>query len=260
METSRWFGDNSVVDTERLRYLVHGDMIHGAQYLDEARRDCAVPYFLPSGPVSDIVETVDEQKPVGVVGLGAGGLATFAHEGQAWTYFEIDPEIVEIARNDFSFLENSAGEVGIVLGDGRLGVRASPPAHFGLIVVDAFIGDAVPTHLVTREAIETYLQRLLHGGLLVFHVSNKYVDLRPILVNTADSLERQLSVRVAVHHPGSDDRYSGLFVEPTAWVVMGAPGGPIEALADGSRWRRGETDTNYPVANDSLADRMPIMR
>lgn len=258
MDASRLFGDNSVVDTEQLRYLVDGDMIHGAQYRDDARRDCAVPYFLSPGPVSDIVEIVDEQKPVGVVGLGAGGLATFAHEQQRWTYFEIDPEIVDIARNAFSFLENSAGEVGIVLGDGRLGIRASPPAHFGLIVVDAFIGDAVPTHLVTREAIEMYLQRLHRSGLLVFHVSNKYLDLRPILVNVAETLN--ITAYTTTHHPGNDDRYSELFVEPTAWVVMGPPGGPIETLADGPRWRLGETDTDYPVVGDALADRMPIMR
>ncbi len=258
MDASRWFGDNSVVDTKRLRYLVNGDMIHGAQYLDEARRECAVPYFLSPGPVSDIVEIVDAQRPVGVVGLGAGGLATFAHERQRWTYFEIDPEIVDIARNAFSFLEHSAGEVGVVHGDGRLGIRASPPAHFGLIVVDAFTGDAIPTHLVTREAIDTYLRRLHRSGLVVFHVSTKYVDLRPILVNAAEALE--VSAYTSTHDPNSDDRYSGLFVEPTTWVVLGPPGGPIDQLADGPRWRRGETDTNYPVVTDSLAACMPIMR
>lgn len=258
MDTSRLFGDKSVVDTERLRYLVNGDMIHGAQYLDEPRRDCAVPYFLSPGPVSDIVEIVDAQKPVGVVGLGAGGLATFAHDHQRWTYFEIDPEIVDIARNAFSFLENSAGEIGVVHDDGRLGIRASPPAHFGLLVVDAFIGDAIPTRLVTREAIDIYLRRLHHSGLLVFQVSNRYIDLRPILVNTAEALD--ISAYTTRHHPGDDDRYSGLFVEPTAWVVMGPTGGPTERLADAPGWRRGETATSYPVLSDELADRMPIMR
>ncbi|MFB6373578.1 MAG: spermidine synthase, partial [Bradymonadaceae bacterium] len=186
-----FFGSKSVEDTDQLRYLFNGAMIHGAQYRDAERRDIPVPYYLPQGPAGDTFGLLEDRplpQPVGVIGLGTGGLATYARSGQSWTFFELDPDIVDIARSEFSYLRRSAGDLEIVVDDGREGLERRPSSHFGAIVIDAFSADAIPTHLITREAIRMYVDRLRSDGFLLFHVSNKYVDLRPLLGNTAEKL------------------------------------------------------------------------
>ncbi len=263
---AKFLGDNTVVETDELRYLVNGEMIHGAQYRDAVRRDLAVPYYLSPGPVPEIFEALDETPregetgvhPVAVVGLGVGGLAAFARSGQPLTFYEIDPEVVALARGQFEFLENSPGKVGVVIGDGRLGLRASPPGYFGMILVDAFRGDAVPTHLITLEAIRMYLDRLDPGGMLVFHVSNKYVDLRPVLVKTAERLG--LQARIRCHDPGGDSRYTDRFAKPTRWVALGSSDGALGRLAAHPDWHGGTTEPTSPIWTDEKAASIYVVR
>jgi SAM-dependent methyltransferase len=137
-----------------------------------------------------IVDTAYPPLPLGVIGLGTGTVATYAEPGQEIVYFEIDPAMVRIARDLrlFSFLadaEKLGARLRIVLGDGRVQLAQEPDGHFGIIVIDAFSSDAIPAHLITREAVQTYLKKLAPGGVLAFHISNRYLDLQPVLGNLA---------------------------------------------------------------------------
>src|SRR5262249_7224829 len=123
---------------------------------------------------------------VGLVGLGAGSLATYAQPGQRWTFFEIDPTVVQIARDSglFTFLKDSRGELDYVVGDARLTLEQTSE-KVGVLSVDAFGSDAIPWHLLTREAMQLYRHRLQENGILAFHISNRYVDLEPVLAEHA---------------------------------------------------------------------------
>ena len=119
-----------------------------------------------------------------IVGLGAGSLACYAEPGQGWTFYEIDPAVVRIARDPrfFTYLKDCrARSQDVVVGDARLRLRDAPDGGYGLIVLDAFSSDAIPMHLLTREALRLYRDKLADGGLIAFHISNRYLDLAPVL-------------------------------------------------------------------------------
>ena len=183
-----FFGVKRVtIDTDdRIRILVHGTTTHGKQFIDPARRDEPLTYYHRTGPLGDIFATFDgdaAKTRVAAIGLGAGSLAAYIGPGQSVTFYEIDPEIERIARNPdyFTFLTDCRGDMKVVVGDGRLTLAQAPNRHYGLIVLDAFSSDAIPTHLLTREAIELYLSKLEYNGVLAFHISNRYLNLEPLI-------------------------------------------------------------------------------
>ena len=167
--------------------LIHGNTLHGQQSLDPERRLEPLTYYTRTGPIGQVFEVLCARDPgsdVGVVGLGAGSLACYAGPGQRMTFFEIDPAVAKIARDPrfFTFLADSrAASIAVVLGDARLRLGDAPDHSYGLIVLDAFSSDAIPTHLLTREALQLYRAKLEKDGLLAFHISNKWIDLAPIL-------------------------------------------------------------------------------
>ena len=142
-----------------------------------------------------------QKRPVAVIGLGTGGLACYGTPGSHWTFYEIDPLVETIARDDrfFTFLRDCPPVSRVVLGDARLALRDAPDHHYGLIIVDAFTSDAVPTHLITREAFATYVQKLTPDGVLALHISNRYLDLAPVVGNLG--LDAGLVGRVSVVRP-----------------------------------------------------------
>ncbi len=178
--------------------LYHGTTLHGVQVTREAERRLPTAYYHPSGPIGRVFEGLRAGPQaaglaeVAVVGLGVGALAAYAQPGEHFTFFEIDPGVVQIARNPalFTFVSDSAGVVDIVLGDGRLGLAAKPDGQFGLIVIDAFSSDAVPVHLLTRESLSTALRKLRPGGVVAYHLSSRFFDLAPVLAEEASSLGR----------------------------------------------------------------------
>lgn len=169
--------------------LVHGGTIHGqacASWRDAAGKTLPLGYYHPRGPAGDLFSLPPEalpRKKVAAIGLGVGALAYYARPGEEWTFLEIDPLMERIAnRKDwFPYLNQSAGNCQIRLGDGRLLMTAEPPASFDLIILDAFSSDSIPTHLLTREAMEVYQSRLLPGGRVLVHISNRYLELLPVL-------------------------------------------------------------------------------
>jgi hypothetical protein len=202
VETARsFFGVHKVADVNdgRARLLYHGTTVHGAQWLRNADGTpvIGVPapqtYYYFGGPFDEAIRaaraahgSVDR---VAVVGLGTGTLACHRKGGEHWTFFEIDPEVIRIARDPrrFEFLSRCAPEAPVVTGDARLTLEASPD-RYDLIVLDAFSSDTIPVHLLTREAVAGYLSKLTPHGVIVAHISNRHLDLAPVVANVAQSL------------------------------------------------------------------------
>ncbi|MBV8837862.1 MAG: fused MFS/spermidine synthase, partial [Alphaproteobacteria bacterium] len=191
VKTARsFFGVHRVLETSggTHRIMYHGTTIHGAERVRETDhtpvlgRPEPLTYYYFGGPISEAVAAARQAqgglKNVAVVGLGSGSLACHAKEGESWTFFEIDPEVVRLARdpNIFRFISECAPTAAVVLGDARLTLK-NAQAQYDLIVLDAFSSDAIPVHLLTREALRGYLARLSPHGVIVMHISNRHMEL-----------------------------------------------------------------------------------
>ncbi|WP_342361778.1 fused MFS/spermidine synthase [Terrarubrum flagellatum] len=206
----------------RVRRMEHGGTPHGAQYLDQARQKLPITYYSATSGVAIAIRRqreLNSRAPlaIGVVGLGAGTLAAYGEAGGRICFYEINPQVVELARSQFTYLSDSKAAVSIELGDARLALEKQPPQSFDVLVVDAFTGDAIPMHLLTREAIQIYLKHLKRGGVLLFHISNRYVDLQPALARLA--IEEHLVAKIVADDPEEAiDENSP--ISPSDWVLM----------------------------------------
>lgn len=182
-----------------MRILWHGRTGHGSQLLNPELHMIPTSYYYIGSGVSDVFDMIPSPRKIGIIGLGAGCIATYARPSDRVTYFEIDPDNENIARKWFTYLDDCKGKVDIVAGDGRLSILKNKGdiKEHNIIVVDAFTGDGIPTHLLTKEAIEVYLNHLSPKGFLVFHISNRYYDLRPVL----KSVSTELNLCGAVNDP-----------------------------------------------------------
>ena len=183
-----FFGIYRVVQSGSYHELYDGTTLHGAERVGGGRPD-PLTYYSHAGPAGQAFAALPAAttRRAALIGLGAGALACDAPAGADWTFFEIDPVVARIARDPhlFTYLRDCPGRFGIALGDGRQSLARQPPGRFGVVVLDAFASDAIPVHLITRQAIELYLSRLQPGGVLLFHISNRYLDLEPVLGNLA---------------------------------------------------------------------------
>jgi hypothetical protein len=183
-----------------VRKLIHGTINHGEQYVDPAKRREPIAYF---GPRAGIVLALEAlRRPgmrVGIVGLGAGTMAAWGRPGDTYRFYEINPQVIELAQTEFSYLRDTDAAVELVLGDGRLALEREAPQGFDLLAADAFSSDSVPMHLITREALELYVRHLRSGGAVVFNVTNRYLDLAPVVQRLAGSLG--LHARLVSHVP-----------------------------------------------------------
>ena len=174
----------------RYRSMYHGAILHGGQLLDDAWRGTPADYFSPGSGYGTVFASLREMRPhrplsVGVIGLGAGVLAAWMKPGDRLVFYEISPRVVDIARREFTFLADTAARTEVVLGDGRLSLEREPPRGYDVIGVDAFSGDSVPMHLLTREAMAVYLKHLEPDGVIVFQATNRYIDLLPVVKRLA---------------------------------------------------------------------------
>jgi hypothetical protein len=221
----------------RYHFLYHGETLHGGQRRDPAGSRDPLLYYVrggPAGQVFDFYNSRPASPRVGLIGLGAGGLATYARANQDWTFYEINPAMQEVARNDglFSFLSESPAKTHIVMGDARLQLQKEPDASFGLLVLDAFDSDSIPTHLVTQEAFTLYGHKLAAHGLLLFHISNRYLDLKPLLGSLCARLGL---VGIARHEVVDGDASVPGIV--TDWAVLAASADDLGSLAADPRWK-----------------------
>ena len=184
--TRNFFGVKKVLDdpVTHLRKFLHGDTIHGIESTDRERAGRPLSYYYPGGSVSDVIEMMrarNKAQHFGVLGLGTGTMAAYADMEHRVTFFEIDPSVEPIARRFFTFLPRCGTNCDVVVGDGRLQLERMPDGTFDLLLLDAFSSDSVPTHLLSREAVHLYLMKLAPDGVLMFHVSNRYLNVERLV-------------------------------------------------------------------------------
>ena len=167
------------------RTLLHGSTVHGSQVLHPTLRRNPTSYYHRAGPLWDVLGDAKKTRNVAVIGLGVGTCATYFQEGESLTFYELDPAIEDIARAGFTYLDDCPAEVKIVVGDARLQLEHAPDHSYDIIMVDAFSSDAIPTHLLTREALSLYDKKLAPQGTLVFHISNRYYNLLGVIKSTS---------------------------------------------------------------------------
>ena len=240
-------------DGGRVHRLFHGNTLHGQQDRERPREPSG--FYRREGPVGQVFEVVSARpgrSGVAVVGLGAGALAVYAEPGQGWTFYEIDPAVARVARDPalFTFLaECRAGPPEIVLGDARLRIREAPAHGFALIVLDAFSSDAVPVHLLTREALRLDLDKLAPGGLILFNISNRYLDFEPVL----GALARAEGLACRVRYDTDPSRMRP-GEQPTIWGVMAARESDLGPMADDPRWSPPRTRLGARAWTDDFSD------
>ncbi len=215
--------------------LLHGSTCHGSQSLDARQRHEPWAYYSRLGPLGRIFQALRLRQPpidIGVLGLGAGAIAAYGLPGERITFYEIDPAVERIARNPqyFTYLADSRAKVEVVLGDARLSLVHGPPRTFDLLVLDVFSSDSVPIHLITRQAMKIYLDRLTDHGLLAIHVSSRYLNLAPILGRLAEDAKLTARVAVDAESRGGPRRYA------STWVVMARRGEDLAWFAADAAW------------------------
>ncbi len=258
-----FFGVSRVTDDSagRFRSLFHGGTIHGVQSLDPARGHEPLSYYTKAGPIGQVFAEMASRAPfhVAIVGLGAGAMACYMRPGDALTYYEIDRSVVSIATNPnfFTFLGQCAPGAGIVLGDARLSLRNAPKNGYRLIVLDAFSGDSIPVHLLTREALRLYIDKLAPEGLVAFHISNLYLDLTPAL----EALARDSGLASLVR---DDTAVSEAEMEngrmPSKWVVMARSTADMGGLAKDPRWVPPPVNPRQRVWTDDYSNLLAVIR
>jgi hypothetical protein len=244
---------------QNVNRLFHGSTLHGQQSLDPALRRQPSTYFKRSGPIGQVFRAMEKRLDqqgarVAIVGLGAGTLASYARPGQRWTFYEIDAAMERIARDPrfFTYLRDSeADAVDIILGDARHRLGDAPDHAYQLIVLDAFSSDAVPVHLLSREAIRLYRGKLAKGGLLVFNLSNRYLDLDPLVGRQA--VDAELVCRIAYDLDVSEDeKRAGK--QPSIWGVMSANESDLDSLATDDLWQPPVLGAHSSTWTDDYSD------
>ncbi len=249
-EERSFFGVYRVTGDDQVHTLVFGDTNHGAQVLGVQPPE-PTTYYHPTGPVGQVFDALPEatSRPA-VVGLGTGTMACYNRPGQQLTFYEIDPLVESVARNNdlFTYLRDCPGQNDVVLGDARLSLADAPDAEYGIIVADAFSSDAIPVHLMTREAVDLYFDKLQSDGVLLMHISNRHLELEPVLGNVA----QDAGLVCRAQYDQENESTPGKFV--SHWVMMSREEGALGSMADDARWSSCETNPDSPVWTDDYSN------
>jgi spermidine synthase len=243
--------------------LTHGATNHGVQRAagngTMKQRLDPVSYYSRRGPAGDIIAAARAKKPdlrVAVIGLGAGGVAGYIERGQEWTFYEIDPEVAAIARDSqlFTFWNAAPTPPRLILGDARLQLKTAPRGHYDLILLDAYSSDTVPVHLLTREALAIYRDKLAPGGLIGWHISNAHFDLEPVVGQLAkDAKMASLTRRDTDVPPAALEQR----IAPSQWAVLGAKPADLSAMRQHSTWKTMRLDA--PLWSDEKSSLWSLM-
>jgi len=232
-------------DNNNLMLLAHGTTTHGAQIVGDTKPE-PLTYYHRKSPIGQMFATLGPAAhSVGVIGLGAGTLAAYAQPGSSWNFYEIDAAVERIARDDryFHYLSRCGSQCSVVLGDARLTLAQREVSH-DVLVLDAFSSDAIPMHLLTTEALQTYESRLAPNGILAFHISNRHIRLRPVIARLA----RERGLTAIAQIDSFVDMTRGLAA--SEWVLMARNDAALERFTADSRWERLESDDRRAWSDD----------
>jgi hypothetical protein len=242
--------------------LIDGTVLHGAEAIDPARWRDELSYYDPAGPIGQFFAALRAASPeaqrVGVIGLGTGALACYAQQGDAWTFYEIDPAVLRLAEDTryFHYLEQ-CGAGRVVLGDARVSLAAEPSARYDLLVLDAFSSDAIPMHLLTREALQLYLAKLGAHGTILMHVSNSHLQLWPML----DALARQLGLATRHQLFMPSPAQIAASARPSEWIAFARADADL-AFLDGKTpgWNDERPSLDAAPWSDDFSNLLSVIR
>ena len=238
-----------------MRKLLHGDTLHGLESQDPRLSGQPISYYHETGPIGDVMKMISDRpnQHVGVIGLGTGSMAGWARPNRRVTFFDIDPQVYDIASHFFTFLRRCGGNCNVVIGDGRLSMEKVPEEEFDVLLLDAFDSDSIPAHLVSREAVQLYLKKLKPNGLIMFHVSNRYMDVEGLV----SALIEDASLEGLVRY--DDDE------EPTGkvasdYVVAARHPADLGALEHNENWSQIEKNPSIQAWTDDYSNMLKIVR
>jgi len=236
--------------------LKHGTTVHGVQFLNKENERLPLAYYHPDGPLGQVLDEIRKSggtQNVGVVGLGVGATACYARDGENWRFYEIDPVVTAIARNEnlFTFMSNCGAQSDVIIGDARQTLALAPPASFDFLMIDAFSSDAIPVHLMTDEAISLYMNRLKKNGTLLLHISNRHLELAPVLGNIA---YRQGLYALHSRFLPKEKTENGFILSASEWVIMTKSEEAIRGLTENEGWTKMTFDPNSATWTDDYSD------
>ncbi len=257
------YGVNRVVakaeDKGQVLTLKHGTTRHGVQYVDPSLRRTPLSYYHPDGPLGQVIGAFDDRlDKIAGIGLGIGTAACYQRPGRTWTFFEIDPTVARIARDQrfFHYLADCAPKARVVIGDGRLALAREGGPAFDLLIVDAFSSDSIPMHLLTREAMALYISRLTPDGVIMFNISNRHLDLRSVLADLAADAG-------AVGYVQDDRGNEKKFHFASTWVVIARRERdllPLRQIPKWHHWRPLAADAGRRVWTDDYGNLLGVTR
>lgn len=253
-----FFGVMRVADDSKgARAFFHGTTLHGAQPKSPKHRLIPITYYSPQGPLGDVFKVLDTQpgqQKIGVIGLGVGTLACYAHKGRSFDFYEIDPAVVKVAEDKslFTYLSDCGSPYKTIIGDGRLTLNIAPDASYDVLIVDAFSSDNIPMHLLTLEAFQMYMSKVKANGMIVFNISNRFINLEHQLA----ALSKETGVPVLVKRktgdliaPDSKIKYTGAMYA----VMTPNPDTIMDLMKDGT-WANAPLKPGYRLWTDDYAN------
>jgi hypothetical protein len=245
------------------RAMYHGGIMHGGQLLGDSFRNTPADYFGPTSGYGRVFTALREIRPqralsVGVIGLGAGVVAAWMRPGDSLVFYEISPRVVDIARREFTFLSDTSAKSSIVMGDGRLSLEREPPHGYDVLGVDAFSGDSIPMHLVTREAMALYVKHIRPDGVIVFQATNRFIDLLPVIKRLASEFGLE-AVNIS-DLPDDDGEGPGYWYSSTDQVIVTRNRALLESERIAEAAEEIEDRADLPTFTDSHHNLLRILK
>ncbi|RPI42570.1 MAG: hypothetical protein EHM59_17520 [Betaproteobacteria bacterium] len=240
------------------RSLVHGGIMHGGQLLDEDKQLLASSYFGPNSGFGRLFAALpDAPRRVGVIGLGAGSITAHARAGDVFRFYEINPQVVDLAYREFTFLTATPAKTEVILGDGRLSMEREAPQQYDVIAVDAFSGDAIPMHLLTRESIAIYLRHLKPDGVIAFQATNRFVDIAPVVERLA--AEHGMTAVMITDYPDSSEGVD-YWLSSTDQILITRNRDLLEHERIRSVAQRIEPRPGFPIWTDDFNNLLTVLK
>jgi hypothetical protein len=252
-----FFGVLRVSDGSAVRGLLNGTTLHGAQPLAPEYRLTPVTYYSKNGPLGDLFRLLDARpgaQKIAVIGLGTGTIACYSRPGRAFDFYEINPDVIKIAEDQtlFTYLSDCGSPYKTILGDGRLKIAEAPDASYDAIILDAFSSDNIPVHLLTVEAFRIYMKKLKPGGLMISHISNRHLDLEPVLESISRATGIPAAIRTSRAKPVAPG--SRLYDSAAIYVAMTQSGDDLMTLYKNDGWNVLHAPPGYRAWTDDYAN------